>query len=328
MNHVSRLRRGTSLYSLVLRQTAVLQGIVVGLGLLMPLLAVAPLHLQREIVDEAIPAGDVVMLTYLAAYYAAISVLRAGVKFAIYYLRGWIAEIVERVLRAEVIDAQRRRRPKAAQAALGPVTSILTSEVTPLGGFAAEAVNAPVILIGTLGGVAGYMLATEWSLAVVALAALATEAVATPYLQHQINQLTQLRIQGLRRAGGDVIDAVDPAARKAVVPALGEVRRVYKLCLRMNVLKALLKVIRNLIENFADLALLGVGALMVMRGQTEIGVVVAFMSGIRQIRGPWSELLDFYRLLSDALVKHRLVQAAIVEPKLGPADAAAIRLSA
>ena len=79
----------------------------------------------------------------------------------------------------------------------------------------------------------------------------------------------------------------------------------------MNVLKAVLKVARHLIERAAAVAVLTFGAVLVMRGETELGVVVASMSGLRQVQGPWSELLDFYRRLADARVKYRLVRAAI-----------------
>jgi hypothetical protein len=54
---------------------------------------------------------------------------------------------------------------------------------------------------------------------------------------------------------------------------------------------------------------------MVIRGETELGVVVAFLSALRQIQGPWGELLDFYRRLADAQVKYRLVRQAIAAPR-------------
>lgn len=314
MDHVSRLRRGASLYSLVLRQTSALQAAVIALGLLTPALAVAPLHLQQRIIDDAIPNGDLGLLASLAGFYLAVNLGRSAIKFGVIFLRGWIAEIVERVLRDEVVDAQRRRQGRGERVALGSVTSVMTSEVAPLGGFAAEAINAPLIHTLTLAGVAGYMLSVEWALASLGLAALALEGIVTPLLQRRINRYTRRRIEALRRAGGDLIDRAGEGGGDRLRRSLGEVRRVYRLCLRMHFLKALLKVTRNLIDHAADLAILGVGALMVMRGQTELGVVVAFMSGVREVRRPWGELLDFYRLLADARVKHKLVRAVTERP--------------
>ena len=141
--------------------------------------------------------------------------------------------------------------------------------------------------------------------------ALAAEVVITPILQHRINRLSWRRIRTLRRAGRNVVEGSAEDGDGHVVASLHEIRRSYRLRMRMNRLKALLKVTRNLIDNVAELGVLVIGAWMVMQGRTEIGVVVAFLTGLRTMRGPWSELVNFYRRLSDARVKYRLVYGVI-----------------
>ncbi len=79
-----------NIYVLDWRRTLALQIAVLPLGLLTPLLNVAPLDLQRRIVDEAIPAGDHGMLALLAFGYAGVALAPAVLKFAIYILRGAI----------------------------------------------------------------------------------------------------------------------------------------------------------------------------------------------------------------------------------------------
>jgi ABC-type bacteriocin/lantibiotic exporter with double-glycine peptidase domain len=245
----------------------------------------------------------------------------------IHYLQGWIVEIVTRILRISLVAAQQRRPAAQARAELGAVTSVLAAEVEPLGDFAAEAISTPLIQVGTLVSVFGYMFATEPTLAAIGLAALLAEAVVTPVLQHFINLLTAERIVRLRRAGHDLIEAVRPSHHRALVPGLREIRASYRLRLRMNVLKAVLKLARHVIDRAATVAVLGIGAVMVIDGRTEIGVVVAFLSAIRQIQGPWGELLDFYRRLADAQIKYRLVRQAIgasVPPTLPAVAASAV----
>jgi ABC-type bacteriocin/lantibiotic exporter with double-glycine peptidase domain len=306
-----RWRGGVSLYSLIARQTARLQAATIALGLLLPPLAVIPLEMQKRIIDDAIPAGDIGAIANLAAVLAGVVLAAALIRGALHYLQGWIVEIVTRILRVSLVSAQRRRPAAEARSELGVVTAVMAAEVEPLGDFAAEAINTPLVQGGTLVSVFGYMFATEPRLAAIGGAALLAEGVLTPLMQERINLLTAERTVRLRRAGLDLIESARPEHHRALVPGLAEVRASYGLRLRMNVLKAALKVARHIIERAAAVAVLAFGAVLVVRGETELGVVVAFLSGLRQVQGPWSELLDFYRRLADARVKYRLVRAAI-----------------
>lgn len=310
----ARWRGGKTVYSVILRRTWTAQGMLIGLGLALPVLAVLPLELQRRMIDLAIPARDMTLLLWLAALYLGLSVARGAIKFVVIWLRGLIAEVVARVLRVALVRARRHQGEARATASLGAAASVMTGEVEPIGAFAAEALNTPVIQGGTLVGVFGYMLGTEPVLAVVGIAALVLEAVITPVMQHWINLLTYRRIRALRIAGHGLIAASREGARRSLIQSLRQVRRTYLLRLRMNLLKASLKTIRNLIENLAEVAVLAIGAAMVMRGETELGVVVAFLSGLRRVREPWSELLSFYRRLADARIKYRLIRAQIQPP--------------
>ncbi len=311
MRRTSGWKSGRTLYSLIMPRTYAMQGLVIGLGLLLPPLAVVPLYLQERLIDEAIPRADVAHLATLAALYAAACLAMGGIKFAVTYLRGWIAEVVARVLRAEMVQAQRRREPRHARRALGTVTSVITAEVEPLGGFAAEAINTPLIQGGTLLGVIGYMSLTEPRLAAIGIAALIAEALITPLIQHRINLLTHERIGTLRHAGREMIGATDPQHADGIVAGLHDVRHTYRLRLRMNVLKAALKVLNNLIGHAADIAIIALGGWMVIQGDIGVGVIVAFLSGLAQVRGPWHELIGFYRRYADTRVKYRLVVAAL-----------------
>ncbi len=79
----------------------------------------------------------------------------------------------------------------------------------------------------------------------------------------------------------------------------------------MNALKALLKIANNLIMHAAIIAVIGYGGLLVIRGEIGVGLIVAFLSGMRQIDEHWAELLDFYRRFTDARVKFGLVAGTL-----------------
>jgi ABC-type bacteriocin/lantibiotic exporter with double-glycine peptidase domain len=311
MQSTSGWTHRSSLYSLIVGQTFGLQAAAIVLGLTLPFLAIIPLDLQQRLIDDVISSGDARLIWMMALQYAGVVALSSLAKFLVTYIRGWIQEIISRILRVAIIEAQRRRSGMAANQKLGAVTSVISAEVEDLGGFASEALNTPLIEGGTLLSLLGFVLYSEPRLAAIGLTALILQALLTPLMQRRINVLTRKRIQSLRRAGLDMIDAASFEEHKPVIAALYEVRRTYRLRLRMNVLKGLLRIANNLIMHAATIAVLGYGGWLVIQGDVGIGLVVAFLTGLRQIDEHWSELLDFYRRYTDARVKYRLVKGVL-----------------
>ena len=320
-----------TLYGVIWRQTAVLQGVVIALGLALPPLSVLPLDIQRRIIDDAIPAMDGDLLLMLSVAFAGAALLAALLKFAIYYLRGLIEARVTRYLRLLVLDAQRHRRGLPARAAVGPVSSIVAEEAFPLGGFAAEAVNTPLIEGASLLGVAGFMLYVEPWLASIGIGVMALQGIVVPAVQQRVNRMARRRVNAIRRANADMIAATDGQRGAHFHDALRETRLAYRLRLRMNVLKAAMKAFLKLTDNLAIIVVLGVGGAMVIAGETTLGVIVAFLAGFKRVREPWDALIDFYRTFADAHIKYRLILSAMgsaiaVEPDAPPGPALAVRL--
>ena len=75
----------------------------------------------------------------------------------------------------------------------------------------------------------------------------------------------------------------------------------------------------NFLDHAADLVVLGAGGMMVIDGQTEIGVVVAFLSGLDRLRSPWRTLISYFRVSSDAQVRFGLMREKI-DVFGGPSD--------
>jgi ABC-type bacteriocin/lantibiotic exporter with double-glycine peptidase domain len=321
----------SSIYTLIWRRTLWLQIAVLAIGLTVPALSVAQLEIQRRVVDVAIPEGDGDLLLYLGLAFAAALAVQALIKFTIYYLRGLIEAKVTRILRQRVLDAEVHRTPEAARDAVGPVTAIVAEEAYPLGGFAAQAINTPLVEGGALVGVFGFMLYSEPILAAIGLGVMAMQAVLVPIVQHWINLMSARRVNAVRRAAGDILAATAHAPGARWAQALREVRLAYRLRLRMNVFKAALKAFLKFTEKGAVLAVLIVGGAMVIAGETTLGVVMAFISGLKQVQNPWDEILTFYRSFADALIKYRLIRVALgpeirIAPDDDPGPAVAIQL--
>jgi ABC-type bacteriocin/lantibiotic exporter with double-glycine peptidase domain len=180
-------------------------------------------------------------------------------------------------------------------------------------------------------GVAGFMFVSEPWLAAIGLGTMAIQGVVVPVVRHRINLMSRRRVNAVRRANADMIAAVemdDPAGYRH---ALREVRLGYRLRLRMNVFKAGLKAFLKLSDNLAVIVVLGVGGMMVMQGETTLGIIVAFLEGLRRVRQPWDALVSFYRTFADAQIKYRLVlgamgQSVVIEPDCEPGPAIRVTL--
>ena len=54
-------------------------------------------------------------------------------------------------------------------------------------------------------------------------------------------------------------------------------------------------------------------------GKTEVGTVVAFISGLSRMNDPWGALVDYFRELTNVDVKYRMIAAALDKPLVEPA---------
>jgi ABC-type multidrug transport system fused ATPase/permease subunit len=63
----------------------------------------------------------------------------------------------------------------------------------------------------------------------------------------------------------------------------------------------------NFLDAIGPLIVLAVGGWLVMRGGVEIGTLVVFISGFQKLADPWDQLTNFYRMLSTARAKYRLI---------------------
>ncbi|MFO1157946.1 MAG: hypothetical protein U1E60_03820 [Reyranellaceae bacterium] len=89
--------------------------------------------------------------------------------------------------------------------------------------------------------------------------------------------------------------------------------RIYDLRLHFARLKIATKSFNQLITGLGLLGILVVGGWLAIQGRTEIGIIVAFMSGYERMTGPVRDLLSFYRRQSMMRVQYRLVADAFTQ---------------
>ncbi len=294
------------LYRFIWKNSARQQIVACLVALLTLPLTLGPIELQRRMIDGAIAGEDLEALLFLVGIYAVVVVLQQVVKFTYNVLRGRLSENLNRVMRGRIVS----QVEATEELDDGSTVSMLTGEVEPVGGFGGDAYAQVVTEGGVLLTIFAYMLYTEFWLAVVAIAAFIPQAIATPLVQDRINAQSAKRVAEIRAVGGDVIDARKGDRRKRDI-AKERIKRIFNIRLLIFKLKFGLKALLNFLDHSADLVVLGFGGAMVIAGQTEVGVVVAFLTGLDRLRSPWRTLISYFRVLSDAQLRFSMLREKI-----------------
>ena len=292
------------LYRFIWRLSSAQQVRVCLIALLTLPLTLIPVELQRRIIDDAVGGSDVQLLLWLVGIYGGVIVAQQITKYGYNYYQGRLSESVIQHLREKILaDVD----PDAEKDDEGTVVAMISGEVEPIGGFAGSAFAQLVTEGGVLIVVFAYMLYTEFWLALIAIAVFIPQALATPFVQNHINVKAAKRVTHVRSIGDDVV-AISRGNEKRSEQATTSIQHIFNIRLTIVRLKFLLKAFLNLFDHLADLAVLGCGGYMVIIGESDIGVVVAFLSGLNHLRSPWRTLINYFRVASNAQLQFNLLK--------------------
>lgn len=297
-------RMPKSLYRYIWRVSGPQQVRLTLLTLLIFPLTLLPLELQRRIVDQAIANEKLTLLLELGALYLGVIVTRALLKFLRNTYMDRVTEGVTRALRRRIAT----HPPADMDSDEGTRQSILSSEAEKVGGFVAEGVAEPLLHLGTVLSVAGYMLVVEPLLAAVALGFLLPAMAVVGLAQPALNRLSEKKIATTRKLGQQLLGQQHEAKEENRGQKL--IEHIYRLRLRFTRIKHGAKQLNNLINHLGPLSVLMMGGYMVIQGQTELGTIVAFISGYERMTDPARSLLNFYRNLSLMRIQYQLVHDA------------------
>lgn len=279
------------------------------LAALVAVLSMAPLELQRRIVNDAVGDADLRLLGLLGAVYIAVLVLQTGLKYLLRLSQGWLGESAIRYTRRHLLGIYQGRRPTPGRDGQGGrAVSIIGAEVEQLGGFVGEAVAEPLVNGGMMIAIIGYMLVVEPVLAGASLAFFAPQAVAVPAIQRIVNRFIETRIGLLRDFGEQVADARGARDDADLDPDRDvKLDAIYGNRIKIYLLKFASKSLVNFFNGLAPVAALIIGGYLVIVEQTSIGVVVAFISGFERLAEPLRQLIAFYRLAAQSRVRHEAI---------------------
>jgi ABC-type bacteriocin/lantibiotic exporter with double-glycine peptidase domain len=127
-------------------------------------------------------------------------------------------------------------------------------------------------------------------------------------MQRRLNQRVRERVQSLRDAS-DRISASDLARVEEEVVA--DFREVFETARSIYLLKLSSKLALNVISVTGAVGLLFLGGWLVLRGRSDVGTVMASLTGLTRIEGPWRELVAFFRHASTVRVRYAMLVSAI-----------------
>jgi ABC-type multidrug transport system fused ATPase/permease subunit len=308
------------LYAYVWRSSASQQIVLIVLAIIAAVLATAPLELQRHIINTLAGHEKVENLAWLCGGYLIAALSIGGLKYIVNIRSAGLGEFMIRSLREAVLhsvspsinlDATPDETRKAKSGAL--VTTI-SSQAEAVGKFVGDCISTPIVQAGTLLSVLSYMMYTEPRLGVVVLLIAVPQLFLVPMNQRRLNVYVRERAHALVRAG-DLM--VDPALHRGTsAGSLGsEISKafetIYLSRLHVFKLKFGLKFLISALQSMAVFVLLFVGGIMVLNGKTEIGIVVAFISGLDRVLEPWREMIAFVRSTSSARVQFDLIEGTL-----------------
>jgi hypothetical protein len=117
------------------------------------LLSLVPLELQREVVNDAVAKRHIWHVTLLCAAYVAVTLVQGSLKLALNVFRGSVSETAVRTLRRKIYQAG-----EGIPGSQGIQVSIIIAEADAVGGFVGISISEPLLQLGILVSVAGYML--------------------------------------------------------------------------------------------------------------------------------------------------------------------------
>lgn len=313
-----------SVYRYIIAHSGRRQIVVVALTLALLPLAPVPMELQRRIVDDAVTKGDTTALMWLALAYLGVLALHSALKFTMQFQRELVSARITRSLRRSVyfriytvMPPERLRRFEAGEDLVdeGAVVSMLSSEVEKLGGFGGAAVSAPLLQVGTLASVLGYMFWVQPDVAAIALVVYTPQLVFVPLLQARMNRLAARKALKTRELGHYIVDHAESALLSRPPPPLFERLADQILALRTRYLltKNTMKTLNNVLMALGPFGVTVLGGLMVIRGETDLGVVLSFVYGMERLADPVRELITIYRSVTDARMRYRILLESFPE---------------
>ena len=186
---------------------------------------------------------------------------------------------------------------------------MLSSEVEKLGGFAGSAISGPLLQVGTLISVLGYMFYIEPLVAAIALALYSPQFIVVPIFQSRMNRLAAKKAIKVRELGTFIVDQAEEELLEQEPPAVFTelTDAILRIRTKFLMTKNIMKTINNLLIAMGPFGVISYGGYMAIQGEIEVGVILAFVSGLERLGGPIRDLIGSYSSITAARMRYGIL---------------------
>jgi ABC-type multidrug transport system fused ATPase/permease subunit len=292
------------LYAAIWRVSGRRQLILIALSLAIAALAAVPLSYQKEIINGLTGSElDRARLFRLCSGMLAMILLSLALKWLLGYRASILGEDVIRLLRVRIYGSAVDAGPEQGTK-VGALATMISAESEELGSFTGSAFSEPVVQIGTLVSVVGFITATQPYLGAIALFMILPQVVLVLSTQGQVNRLVGERVRTLRH-GTD--KGVATRFEKFNQDVVDDFNAIFETRRKIFIWKLSTKFLLSAINGFGMVGVLALGGAFVIAGKTDVGTVVAATIGLGRLQGPTGFLIAFYRRVSATRVKYDLL---------------------
>jgi ABC-type multidrug transport system fused ATPase/permease subunit len=306
---IKELEVPTSLFGFILTMGRRHQLVLAAISILLFVVEAAPLELQRRIVNAATAGAAYHVILLLALGYLSLVATEGVIKLVLNIYRSWIGEIAIRWLRARVLASSIHQDGSSVEVVTESIQlSIVLAEAEPVGGFVGTSISEPLLQLGILLAVGGYLIFLQPLMALAIAVVYCPQFGFVPIMQSAINRWVGAKVSVMREISEGMMDHVgsdDASATQA-----RRVQTLFSINMSIYRLKYTMNFMMNLMIQLGYVGIFVLGGYYVVTGKTEIGTVVAFLSGLSKLTDPWGALVDWYRDLKATQVKYALIRDA------------------
>jgi putative ABC transport system ATP-binding protein len=257
-------------------------------------------------------------------------IINGAFKLYINTYKGRLGERMLRRLRYQLVDRVLRFPfPQYRRVRSSEIATMIKDEVDPLGGFIGEAFATPVFLAGQALAALLFIMLQSWALGLVTLAILIIQTLLIPKLRGRLRTLALQRQLTARDLSGRVSEIVDGATDIRLNDSTNFERsdisdrlaRIFFIRFDFYQWKFLVKFINNFLAQFTPFVFYLGGGILAIRGNLDIGQLVAVIAAYKDLPGPIKELIDWDYQRLDVQVKYTQVVNAFDITPLAPPSA-------
>lgn len=306
------------LFALVLRVSGGDQVWLSAFSGLIAVLSTVPLEVQRRVVDRSLKGGSFRSIFLFVSAFVAAALLQGSVKLLSNVYRGWVSEHAVRTLRSFINGREGAEAWSVGRTADDEATevSMVIAESEPIGAFVGEAISEPLLEAGIMASVGTYLVVLQPPMALVIAAVFIPQLVFVPLMQRAVTRRAKSRITTLRSAGAALVGQADDADRRRDQDA--RFASVFALDMGIYKLKYAMNFLTNLCHQLGIACILAIGGWFVVSGRTQVGTVVAFISGLATMKDPWDDLTSWFQTMMVTRARYGLMRKAL-RPEEDPA---------